>query len=596
MRYELDKRDIYDFAVAVNAQTYQKGNELMFKYCPYCGGGKNKDKDTFSVNLDNGTYNCFRSSCGKQGHFVELARDFNYDLGISGNIKQYRKLPQKQISATEYAVEYMRSRGISEAVTNRYKITTQTKHNNILVFPFYDENNVLVAAKYRKTDFDKCKDKNKEWFEKDTKPILFGMAQCDDFTTLVITEGQIDSLSLAECGMKNAVSVPTGARGFTWLTNCWNWISKFKEIIVFGDFEDGHMSLVDELRKRLRTKIRQVRAEDYLGEKDANDILRRYGRQAIKKAVDNAYIPPLDNVKNLSEVRSVDINALPKILTGINEIDRLIGGLIMGQVILLSGKRGEGKSTFMSQLVVEAIEQEQPVFIYSGELADYHFKRWLDFQAAGSNNVITKRNAYGDDIYSLADETVEKINNWYRGKAFIYDNNCVSGEETDSLIDTIEKAICQYDIKLVCVDNLMTALDVGMNEDLYRGQSRFVKQLKHIAVKYNIAVILVAHPKKSNSATFDNDDVSGSSDITNAVDVVMAYERNKDKSLECDGLLSVTKNRLTGRLTLDKKIELLYSKSTKRITSYTSGNKTYSWAADKFGLVDINEQLESLPF
>ena len=67
MRYELDKRDIYDFAAAVNAQTHQKGNELMFKYCPYCGGGKNKDKDTFSVNLDNGTDNCFRSSCGKQG-------------------------------------------------------------------------------------------------------------------------------------------------------------------------------------------------------------------------------------------------------------------------------------------------------------------------------------------------------------------------------------------------------------------------------------------------------------------------------------------------------------------------------------------------
>ncbi|MFR5790588.1 MAG: hypothetical protein ACLUFA_09425 [[Clostridium] leptum] len=59
--------------------------------------------------------------------------------------------------------------------------------------------------------------------EKDTKPILFGMKQCVDFGTLVITEGQIDSLTLADCGIKNAASV-TGALGFTWLENCWDWI------------------------------------------------------------------------------------------------------------------------------------------------------------------------------------------------------------------------------------------------------------------------------------------------------------------------------------------------------------------------------------
>lgn len=596
MRYELNANDIYGFAAAVGAATQQKGNELTFRFCPYCQGGSNKDKDTFSVNLTTGAFNCLRSSCGKQGHFVELARDFNYDLGITAEKKQYRRLPQKEISANEHAVKYMQSRGISKEVTERYKITTQKKHDNILVFPFYDENNTLVAAKYRRTDFIKGVHSNKEWYEKDTKPILFGMAQCEDFKTLVITEGQIDSLSLAECGIKNAVSVPTGARGFTWLSNCWNWITMFEEIIVFGDFENGHMSVVDELRKRLRTKIRQVRAEDYLGEKDANDILRRYGKEAVKTAVKNAYIPPLDNVKSLSEVKSIDINTLPKISTGINEIDKIIGGLIFGQVILLSGKRGEGKSTFMSQLVVEAIEQEYPVFIYSGELADYHFKRWLDFQAAGSDNIITSKNRFNEDVYSISDDTVKKINRWYEGKAFIYDNNYVDTEETETLIETIEKAVCQYDIRLVCVDNLMTALDLGMNEDLYRGQSRFVKQLKHIAVKYNIAVILVAHPRKNNSRDFDNDDVSGSGDITNAVDVVIAYERNKDKNKDCDGLLSVTKNRLTGRLTLGNKVELYYSKSTKRITSVTTGNKVYSWTADKYGLVDISSAIDSLPF
>ena len=134
--------------------------------------------------------------------FVELARDFNFKLGFD-EPKQYRELPQpKEIKVRDKAVEFLQKRGISKAIAERYKITTHKDQGNVLVFPLYDENNVLVALKYRKMDFVKGKDKNKEWFEKDTKPILFGMAQCEDFERLIITEGQIDSLSLAECGIK----------------------------------------------------------------------------------------------------------------------------------------------------------------------------------------------------------------------------------------------------------------------------------------------------------------------------------------------------------------------------------------------------------
>lgn len=61
----------------------------------------------------------------------------------------------------------MESRGISEEVTNRYNITVQREHENILVFPFYDERDQLQFVKYRKTDFDKAKDSAKEWCERD---------------------------------------------------------------------------------------------------------------------------------------------------------------------------------------------------------------------------------------------------------------------------------------------------------------------------------------------------------------------------------------------------------------------------------------------
>ena len=118
--------------------------------------------------------------------------------------------------------------------------------------------------------------------------------------------------------------------------------------------------------------------EDYLCEKDANDILRKYGKEALVKAVENAELREVKFVNRLASVEAVNLRDLPKIKTGIAPLDRICGGLLRGHVVLLSGKRGEGKSTFMSQLVADAIEQDNAVFIYSGELPNYHFKNWLD--------------------------------------------------------------------------------------------------------------------------------------------------------------------------------------------------------------------------
>ena len=73
----------------------------------------------------------------------------------------------------------------------------------------------------------------------------------------------MDSLSVAESGIENAVSVPNGALGFTWVPFVWNWWCQFEELVVFGDFEHGCITLLDELRKRFPGKVKHVRFEDY---------------------------------------------------------------------------------------------------------------------------------------------------------------------------------------------------------------------------------------------------------------------------------------------------------------------------------------------
>lgn len=570
--YEFKRSDVFDFGHFIGAETKEKGNELFFKYCPRCHGGGD-DKYTFSVNLQNGAFKCFRASCDYHGHFVELARDFGFRLEDDLQ-KKYRKLPQKKIETKPKAIEYLESRGIPAEVARKYNITTRKDNDKILVFPFYDDQGVLQFVKYRKTDYDKSRDKNKEWCEAETMPILFGMNHCEDFTRLVITEGQIDSLSLATAGIKNAVSVPTGASGFTWLSNCWDWINKFEEIVVFGDCEKGKITLIETLEKRLQKKVKCVRMEDYLCEKDANDILRKYGKEALVKAVENAELREVKFVNRLASVEAVNLRDLPKIKTGIAPLDRICGGLLRGHVVLLSGKRGEGKSTFMSQLVADAIEQDNAVFIYSGELPNYHFKNWLDLQIAGSNHIEAARNEFGDEEYFLTEHTVEVINKWYYDKAYIFDNSAVSDDEYEGLIKVMVDAICRYDIKLCCIDNLMTAMDGDPNTDLYRQQSQFVKKLERLAQQYDVAIILVAHPKKSSSA-FNNDTVSGSSDITNAVSFVFNYQR-ADEADNCDSLLMVTKNRMNGKILIgNNAIKLYYSQKSKRIVSDPIAKKEY---------------------
>lgn len=598
--YEFEERHAYDFVNHVRAEAKLKGDELTFKRCPYCNPKEKRENlGTFSINIRTGQFKCLRASCGVSGNMLTLAKDFDFSLGTQNDEyyrpkKQYRKLktPKEPIVPKSSAVKFLESRGISESVANQYEITTQSNHDNILVFPFYDEKGVLQFVKYRKTDFDKNKDNNKEWCEKDCKPILFGMKQCKDFSKLIVTEGQIDSLSVATAGFENAVSVPTGANGFTWLPYCWNWINSFEEVIVFGDYEHGKITLLEELSRRLKVTVKHVRKEDYLDCKDANDILRKYGVEQVKKCVENAIIVPIRQIISLSDVEDVDIFKIPKLKTGIKQIDRLLyGGLPLGGVVLVSGKPGEGKSTLASQILVNAIEQGYKCFAYSGELPNYLFKSWIDFQIAGGRHIIEYKNQFGETNYNVSRTNKEQISDWYKGRCFLYDNSAIDGDEKESLVTTVETVIMQYGVKVILLDNLMTAIDLESvgSSDKYEKQSLFVKKLARVALRHNVLIILVAHKRKNNMSTNENDEISGSGDISNLATITIAYE--KDGNIE-EGqrLAKVSKNRLFGRVNNSGFI-LDYDPKSKRI--YGDGDDLYveyGWNKDKSGFYEINEE------
>ena len=600
MRYIMNEDDLRGFAGYIGAETRVKGKELQFRFCPYCGSSAPADDEwKFGVNRITGAFGCLRASCAKRGHFVEMCRDFGYKLGMEVE-REFTQFPQPQqrIIPRESAIAYLASRGISRAVAERYEVTAFENKPNLLWFPFFDEYGKLVYAKFRKMDYKKGRDKAKEWTQAGGKPILFGMKQCDSsYTTLVITEGQLDSLSVAEAGIPNACSVPNGCNAFTWIPYCRDWLKQFDRIVVFGDLEHGKMTLIDTIRQRLEDlpcEIASVRPEDYLGEKDANDILRNFGTEAVRRCIENAEVTGLNNVIDLADVKYINIAQLPKIRTGIHDIDHALkGGICLGQVLLLTGKRGDGKSTLASQFMANALDQGFGCFAYSGELPAFHFKGWLNYQLAGRHRMSVTQNEFGDDEYYLDPDTDKAISEWYRGRAFIYDNAAIGiDDEIESITKTVEKVAAKKNIKLFLIDNLMTAMEeVDDNNNLNLAQSNFVNQLKQIAIRYDVVIILIAHPRKSganDSGSFDNDFVSGSSNITNRVDIVMNYERAKDDS-GCDSKLQISKNRLSGILKLGKDaIPLNYSPVSKRVFCPKSLEKVYGWEREPIPVEDID--------
>lgn len=307
--------------------------------------------------------------------------------------------------------------------------------------------------------------------------------------------------------------------------------------------------------------------------------------QDVKKMLDRVEKVDTNRLVNLATVKASS-KKIERYKSFIKGLDRKTNGFQMGQLSIWTGKSGHGKSTFISQMLVEAIEQGYNVCSYSGELKLETFKNWIDLQIAGDENIdLIEDREYGRFKKIIKPDVLSKIESWYNERIYCYDNRQIQENiENDFVIHVIEEAIRNYNCKVFLIDNLMTcSFDNTKIQDFYKAQSDFIGKLSYLTKAYDIHIHLVAHPRKTTGNTITQDDISGTSDTFKRADNVFCIERKEDNT----NVIKIMKCRETG--VNDCEIVLNFLETSKRF--YEASNEMSKYRKYSFDRGD-----EKCPF
>ena len=255
---------------------------------------------------------------------------------------------------------------------------------------------------------------------------------------------------------------------------------------------------------------------------------------------------------------SLDTTPSPSIETGFAPLDAATsGGLNFGTLTVLTGSPGSGKSTFLNQILANALSLGFNSFLYSGELTAQMALDWFYKTVANPIHLSFGVNSFGKTI-KVTDEGVLQINKWLKNKLFLFSKNAQADETNISTV--IEFLAVKKDVKLFVLDNLMTIECSG--SDKYEKQINVIKSLKNLAKHYNIVIILVAHSNKNSIMRREPHvfDISGASEIANLSDYILNATRDND--VENETTILLLKNRITGLI--KKHLQLKFSPDRKR--------------------------------
>lgn len=382
---------------------------------------------------------------------------------------------------------------------------------------------------------------------------------------------------------------------------------KGKDAVIFQR-DNGAISYVCLHNSCSQYKWRDVRLmfepdaydrKDYAEFKHKQQYYGNYKREPFVPQKENETIGK--KWLSMSDIQYVDISKLISIPTGYEMLDKKIVGLMLGDISVLSGTSGSGKTSWIDCMTLNVISRGFNVAIWSGELQDFRFQGWINQIAAGKS-FVRKKEGY-DNFYYTPKNISEKINLWLDKKLFLYNNQY--GNKWQQLFSDIKDVVEKENVQLVVLDNLMALNIDGYDGDKYSQQTRFINDLKEYAKIKNVHILLVCHPRKE-MGFLRKESISGTADLTNLADNVFIIHRvgkdfetrgteffGEDKIREYSvysSVIEVAKNRSVG--IVDLLVGMYYELETRRLKNTIDEHIIYGWQEEpkQQSLMDMDEQ------
>lgn len=294
----------------------------------------------------------------------------------------------------------------------------------------------------------------------------------------------------------------------------------------------------------------------------------------------------------MHDIKDVDLDPNDYFCSGIPTLDKYIVGFRRKQLSVWTGRQASGKSTLLSQLILYSIHRGHKVALWSAEMSKEEIRNWMILQAAGKQ--FTKQSQYNDNYYYVPKNFKPKIEEWMRGKFFLYSNEYSAN--VLNIIDKIRKAHAEHGLTQVWLDNLMMLeLDDIEGNSEYKQQKVVLTSLVNLAKELNIHIHLVAHPNKER-VWLDVQSVCGSSAIGNIAQNVFllskiyrdTFENQASQAMSksvisdimnsgCSSILQIGKCRNKGSA-IGKVIKLWFEEESNRLKSDPYENIVLGWA------------------
>ena len=508
--------------------------EIIVTPCPVCGTSKKK----FYINQNTGLYDC--KICQARGNFFKFKTLYGVVENISSlndENKDAKPLPWEtvdklvnQLQENEKALEYLKGRGFTEETILHFQLGYKKDDKGEWIAIPHISGNELWNVKYRRFAG------GEKTFRRVTgqPTMLFNIDGVDyNKDTVYVTEAETDAVAVWQMGIKNVVSLTAGAGTFKpeWK----EFFSKFNKVYLIMDSDDEGQKGARKVAEIIGLKkVKNV----ILPVKDANEYMQKHTSEDFVLELSKATKFEMKNVSTLEDVMhdwddwfKGEDKAIQGIATGFRELDMTTSGFKNGDLIIVSGNSGIGKTTLVNTWVNHIIRSGHPVlgFYLEGQV-NYMIARMI----GAHYNLKYKEIPTDPELYKkIKEETSDLPLHYYSGPQ--------GGMDLGFLKEYIPAVVDLYGIKLIVIDNLQKV--VRGSDSMYNQRvSETVSVIKDLAVDLKIPILLIAHPKKTDpriSSLVTMYDAKSSSTIYQDADQYWILQKTKDGRF-----LTIEKNRM----------------------------------------------------